>query len=360
MALEVIQALNKKITASKFFNVFKKTPQILENIKFKDKDILKKSHVKDAIKIAEKLIKSHGRILVRKSGTEPIIRIMGESTNKILLKKCIKKLKKQLVKLKPKSKILIIAGSDSSGGAGIQADIKTITNLGSYAMSAVTAVTVQNTRGVKSVIPIHANEIENQIIYTSKDIKPDAIKIGMLHSSRVVKKVLKALSKIKVKKIVLDPVMFAKSGTKLIDFKAINLLKKKLVSQVTLITPNIPEAEVLTNMRIKNINEMILAGKILLNYGVKNVLIKGGHLKSKNVSDILINEKEIKVFKSYRHKTKNTHGTGCTLSSAITTFISCGKSIKKACDLGIKYVNLAILTNPKYGKVMVQLIILIQ
>ena len=119
--------------------------------------------------------------------------------------------------MKPKSKILIIAGSDSSGGAGIQADIKTITSLGSYAMSAVTAVTVQNTEGVKSVIPIHANEIENQIIHTSKDIKPDAIKIGMLHSSRVVKKVLKALSKIKVKKIVLDPVMFAKGGAKLID-----------------------------------------------------------------------------------------------------------------------------------------------
>ena len=252
--------------------------------------------------------------------------------------------------MKPKSKILIIAGSDSSGGAGIQADIKTITSLGSYAMSAVTAVTVQNTECVKSVIPIHANEIENQIIYTSKDIKPDAIKIGMLHSSKVVKKVLKALRKIKVKKIVLDPVMFSKGGTKLIDNQAINLLKKELISRATLITPNIPEAEILTNMKIKNINEMILAGKILLNYGVKNVLIKGGHLKSKNVNDILINEKEIKVFKSYRHKTRNTHGTGCTLSSAITTFISCGKNIKKACELGIKYVNSAILTNPKYGK----------
>ena len=119
--------------------------------------------------------------------------------------------------MKPKSKILIIAGSDSSGGAGIQADIKTVTSLGSYAMTAITAVTVQNTKGVKSVIPISADEIKNQIIYTSRDIKPDAIKIGMLHSSKVVEKVIDSLNKIKVKKIILDPVMIAKDGSKLID-----------------------------------------------------------------------------------------------------------------------------------------------
>ena len=129
--------------------------------------------------------------------------------------------------MKPKSKILIIAGSDSSGGAGIQADIKTITSLGSYAMTAVTAITVQNTTGVKTVIPISANEIKNQIIYTTKDIKPDAIKIGMLHSSRVVKKVVESLKKINVKRIILDPVMVAKGGTKLIKERAIQLLKKK-------------------------------------------------------------------------------------------------------------------------------------
>ena len=130
--------------------------------------------------------------------------------------------------MKPKSKILIIAGSDSSGGAGIQADIKTITCLGSYAMTAITAVTIQNTNGVKSVIPVPPNEIKSQIIYTAKDIKPDAIKIGMLHSSIVIRKVLESLKKIKAKKIVLDPVMVAKSGTKLIDFKAIDILKKKV------------------------------------------------------------------------------------------------------------------------------------
>ena len=128
--------------------------------------------------------------------------------------------------MKPKSKILIIAGSDSSGGAGIQADIKTITSLGSFAMTAITAVTVQNTRGVKSIIPIQAREIKNQILYTAKDIKPDAIKIGMLHSKDVINAVLKSLNKLGVKKIILDPVMVSKGGKKLINNNAIVILKK--------------------------------------------------------------------------------------------------------------------------------------
>ena len=153
--------------------------------------------------------------------------------------------------MKPKSKILIIAGSDSSGGAGIQADIKTVTALGSYAMTAITAVTSQNTTGVKSIVPIEPKEILNQIIFTSKDIKPDAIKIGMLHSSKVIDAVIKSLDNIKVKKIVLDPVMVAKGGAKLIDNKAIKSLKVKLIKRVMLITPNIPEAEILTKTKIK-------------------------------------------------------------------------------------------------------------
>ncbi len=252
--------------------------------------------------------------------------------------------------MKPKSKILIIAGSDSSGGAGIQADIKTVTSLGSYAMTAITAVTAQNTKGVKSVSAIPANKIKDQIIFTSKDIKPDAIKIGMLHSQKVVKKVIESLEIIKVKKIILDPVMIAKGGAKLIDNNAIKILKKKLIQHVTLITPNIPEAEVLTGIKINNKEDMILAGNKLLNLGAKNVLVKGGHLNSKKVEDIFLNKSDFKIFVSVRHKTKNTHGTGCTLSSAITTFFSCGKSLKKACDLGIKYVNWSIKTNPKYGK----------
>ena len=253
--------------------------------------------------------------------------------------------------MKPKSKILIIAGSDSSGGAGIQADIKTITALGSYAMTAITAVTSQNSTGVKSIVSIHPKEIYNQIIFTSKDINPDAIKIGMLQSTKIVKSIIQSIDKIKVKKIVLDPVMVAKGGTKLINNGAIKLIKSNLIKKVTLITPNIPEAEILTKTKINSIEDMIFsAKKLVIESGAKNVLIKGGHLKFKKVVDIFVNKSEIKIFTSKRYETKNTHGTGCTLSSAITTFLSCGKPIKKACELGIKYVNLAIKTNPKYGK----------
>ena len=252
--------------------------------------------------------------------------------------------------MKPNSKILIIAGSDSSGGAGIQADIKTVTALGSYAMTAITAVTIQNTTGVKSIIGIDPKEILNQIIFTCKDIRPDAIKIGMLHSQDVIRSVLKALDLIKIKKIILDPVMVAKGGAKLIDSKAIEILKLKLIKKVSLITPNIPEAEILTKTKILNKEDMIYAGNKLIGLGAKNVLIKGGHLKNRSVTDIFINKKDIKIFDSKRFKTKNTHGTGCTLSSAVTTFISCGKTVKKSCELGIKYVNSAIKSNPKYGR----------
>jgi len=252
--------------------------------------------------------------------------------------------------LKLRSKILIIAGSDSSGGAGIQADIKTATCLGTYAMTAVTAVTIQNTTGVKSVVSIPANEIYNQIVYTSKDIKPRAIKIGMLHSDQIINKVLKALNQIKIKKIILDPVMVAKGGSKLISDKAISLMKKKLLKKVTLITPNLPEAEILSGVKINTKEDMIFAANKLIKLGVPNVLIKGGHLKSKKVNDIFVNKNEIKIFSSERLNTRNTHGTGCTLSTAITSFFSCGKPLKKSCELGIKYVNSAILTNPKIGK----------
>ncbi len=252
--------------------------------------------------------------------------------------------------MKPKSKILIIAGSDSSGGAGIQADIKTITALGSYAMTAVTAITVQNTTGVKSVIAISPKEIEKQILFTCKDIKPDAIKIGMLHSSKVILSVSKALNKIKTKKIILDPVMVAKGGFKLINEKAIQTLKKKLLRKAYLITPNIPEAEVLTKTRIKNSKEMVQAANILLKLGVKNVLIKGGHTKSNTIKDVFVSKNNLTIFKNKKIKTKNTHGTGCTLSSAIATFFACGKNLNKSCELGIKYVNHSIRSNPNYGK----------
>ena len=181
-------------------------------------------------------------------------------------------------------------------------------------MTAITAVTIQNTTGVKSIVGINPKEIFNQIVFTSKDIKPDAIKIGMLHSSNVIKMVIKALNLIKVKSIILDPVMVAKGGAKLIDNKAIKLLKSELIKKVSLVTPNIPEAEILTGIKIKNQNDMILAANEFIKLGVPNVLIKGGHLKSKKVHDIFVNKKEIKVFSNRRFNTKNTHGTGCTLS----------------------------------------------
>ena len=222
--------------------------------------------------------------------------------------------------MKINSKILIIAGSDSSGGAGIQADIKSVTSLGSYAMTAITAVTAQNTEGVKSIIPIPIKEISNQIEFTSKDIKPDSVKIGMLHSTKVINSVLQSIKKLKLKKIILDPVMVAKGGSKLINDKAVLNLKKKLINKVDLITPNIPEAEILTAMKIKSMLDMKAAAYKLLDLGAKNVLIKGGHL------------------------------TGCTLSSAIATYYGCGKTLKKSCELGIRYVNNAIKTRPNFGK----------
>ena len=253
-------------------------------------------------------------------------------------------------KVKPKSIVLIIAGSDSSGGAGIQADIKTVTALGSYAMTAITAITAQNTTGVKSIVPISTKEIFNQITFTIKDIKPDAIKIGMLHSNKVIESVIQSLKIANIKNIVLDPVMVAKGGTKLIDDKAIKMLKDRLIKRVMLITPNIPEAEILTNTFIRSKEDMIFAAHKLIEMGASNVLIKGGHLTSKIVQDIFVSKSDIKIFNNKRYKTKNTHGTGCTLSSAITTFLSCGKPIKKSCELGINYVNSGIRTNPKYGK----------
>ena len=252
--------------------------------------------------------------------------------------------------MKPRSKVLIIAGSDSSGGAGIQADIKTVTSLGSYAMTAITAVTTQNTTGVKSIVAIKPKNISSQIEFSAKDIRPEAIKIGMLHSKQVILAVIKSLKKINIKKIILDPVMVAKGGAKLIDNTAIIYIKNKLIKKTLLITPNIPEAEILTRTKISSIDDMIKAGKILINFGAKNVLIKGGHLKSKKINDILVNRKMIKIFKSRKYISKNTHGTGCTLSSAIATYLSCGKDLIKSCELGIKYVNEAIKSDLNLGK----------
>ena len=252
--------------------------------------------------------------------------------------------------MKTKTKILIIAGSDSSGGAGIQADIKTVTALGSYASTAVTAVTAQNTRGVKKIIPISKENVQQQMIMILDDIGADAVKIGMLHNSGIIKCVSKILKKYKIKNVVLDPVMIAKGGKKLINNSSIQKLKKMLIPLSSLITPNIPEAEALTGYSIINKEDMIKAGKKILNMGAKNVLIKGGHLKKKMIFDILITKKEIKIFSKRKIKTRNTHGTGCTLSSALATCLSQKKKLVNSCKISLNYVDQAIISAPGYGK----------
>jgi len=252
--------------------------------------------------------------------------------------------------LKIKSKILIIAGSDSSGGAGIQADIKTVTALGSYAMTAVTAVTAQNTRGVKKINSIPTKNVQKQITMILDDIGADAVKIGMLHNTGIIKCVYNILKKYKLKNIVLDPVMVAKGGKKLISNSSIKYLKKLLLPLSYIVTPNIPEAEVLTGHSISNKEDMIKAAKKILNMGSKNVLLKGGHLRSKMIFDILATKKGINIFSRKKIRTKNTHGTGCTLSSALATCLSQKKNILKSCKISIKYVNKAIVHAPNYGK----------
>ena len=252
--------------------------------------------------------------------------------------------------MKTKSKILIIAGSDSSGGAGIQADIKTVTALGSYAMTAITAVTAQNTRGVKKITSIPTKNVQKQITMILDDIGADGVKIGMLHNTGIINCVRALLKKYKLKNIVLDPVMIAKSGTRLINSNSVSHLKKSLLPLVTLITPNIPEAEILTGYSISNKEDMIKAAKKILNMGPKNVILKGGHLKGKMIFDILATKKEIKIFTKRKINTKNTHGTGCTLSSALATCLSQKKSMIKSCKISLRYVNMAIATAPGYGK----------
>ena len=250
----------------------------------------------------------------------------------------------------PKSKVLIIAGSDSSGGAGIQADIKTVTSLGSYAMTAVTAVTAQNTMGVKKIMPIPTQNVQKQLTMILEDIGADSVKIGMLHNDGIIKCVYRILKKYNLKNIILDPVMVAKDGTKLINKNSIKYLKKLLLPLSKLITPNIPEAEILTGYSISNKEDMINAANKILNMGSKNVLLKGGHLKNRMIFDILATKKGIRVFSKRKVRTKNVHGTGCTLSSAIATCVSQKKNIFESCKISLDYVNRAIVFAPRYGK----------
>ncbi len=249
-------------------------------------------------------------------------------------------------------RLLTIAGSDSGGGAGIQADLKTFSALGCYGMSVITALTAQNTRAVLGIFPVNADFVGLQIDAVLQDIGVDAVKIGMLNSPEVIHTIAEKLKFYNVKKIVLDPVMVAKSGDKLLQDEAISALKAELIPLAQLITPNLPEAEVLTQSKIKNIEDVEAAAKKLFAKNQQAVLIKGGHFTGNESSDCLIlnNKREGEIFwlNSARIDSKNTHGTGCTLSSAIAAFLAQGQEVKAAVISGKNYIKKAIAQGADY------------
>ena len=244
-------------------------------------------------------------------------------------------------------KVLIIAGSDSGGGAGIQADIKAITYFKGYAMTAVTAITAQNTIGVQSIFPLPKEIVIEQINSVTNDLAPDIVKIGMLADEEIINHINTNISDYK---IVLDPVMVATSGDVLVSDEIINSIKDKLINKSFLITPNIVEAEILSEMKINNLENQIEAGIKLLKLGCKNILIKGGHGNSQNINDVLItSDSDEHIFKSNKIISTNTHGTGCSLASAIATNLGLGIDIKESIKVSIEYVQNGIKNAPDFG-----------
>lgn len=246
-------------------------------------------------------------------------------------------------------RVLIIAGSDSGGGAGIQGDIKTVTCLGGYAATAITALTAQNTLGVFAIHDVPENFIASQIKLVLDDIGADVLKTGMLNKESVINVVADTISKYPHIPLVLDPVMFAKGGAALLEQAALSTLKSRLIPLATIITPNIPEAEYLANMEIKTVDDMCRAADKILKLGCKAVLLKGGHLDSEIVTDLLLMPKGETIFKQPRIISKNTHGTGCTLASAIATGIAKKLSLIDAVSRARSYVFEAIKTAPNLG-----------
>ncbi|MBS4223721.1 bifunctional hydroxymethylpyrimidine kinase/phosphomethylpyrimidine kinase [Lederbergia citrea] len=236
---------------------------------------------------------------------------------------------------------LTIAGSDSGGGAGIQADLKAFAAQGVYGMSVITAVTAQNTMEVRSVQNIDLSIINDQIEAVFDDIRVDAVKIGMLSSAKTVKVVADSLEKYQPKFIVLDPVMVSKGGHHLLQGEAISALKEKMLPLSTIVTPNIPEAEVLINRSIQTEENMMNACLAIKALGPKTVLLKGGHL-SGNPNDLFYDGVSFHWIKGERIHTKNTHGTGCTLSSAIAANLAKGATLLEAVQLAKKYITTAI------------------
>ena len=244
---------------------------------------------------------------------------------------------------------LTIAGSDSSGGAGIQADIKTMTMNGVFAMSVITALTAQNTTGVQGILGVDSEFVEKQIESVFDDIRPDAVKIGMVASADIIKSIADELVKYEAKNIVVDPVMVATSGARLIEEDAINALKEYLLPIATILAPNIPEAEVLSNMRITTAEEMISAAKKISEEYNCAVLCKGGH-NLNDANDLLYFNGEAKWYYGKRIDNPNTHGTGCTLSSAIASNLAKGYDLDESIGKAKEYISGALGAMLDLGK----------
>lgn len=255
---------------------------------------------------------------------------------------CEENIKKTKMKLHPV--ILSIAGSDCSGGAGIQADIKTISALGGYAASAITAVTVQNTLGVYAVQAMSPEIVSGQIEAVMEDLQPTAIKIGMVNDIRIVRVIADCLRKYSPQHVVYDPVMVSTSGRKLMTDEAIEEIKKELLPLVTLLTPNLDEATVLSGKSILNIQDMEEAAQRMTDCFQTNILLKGGHLNSNEMCDLLYtSDHTCHIYKEEKVESKNLHGTGCTLSSAIATNLAKGHPMQEAILQAKKYITQAIL-----------------
>lgn len=247
-------------------------------------------------------------------------------------------------------RVLSIAGSDSGGGAGIQADIKAITAMGAYAATAVTAITVQNTLGVLDVAPLEPDLVRAQMRAVLDDIGADIVKTGMLHSAAVIEVVAAELDARSGLDLVVDPVMVAKGGASLLEDEAMVALRNLLVPAATLLTPNMPEAEALTGKPVRTLDDQKRAGDALIGLGPKAVLIKGGHGEGADIYDVLVTEESIEVMTSPRLNTVHTHGTGCTLASAIAALLSQGAPMRDAVSIARDYVHEAILMAPGFGK----------
>jgi hydroxymethylpyrimidine/phosphomethylpyrimidine kinase len=247
-------------------------------------------------------------------------------------------------------RVLAIAGSDSGGGAGIQADIKTITALGGYAMTAVTALTAQNTKGVFGIADVDPAFVARQIELCLDDIGADALKTGMLHTVPVIEAVSEAIAAHgSGLPLVADPVMVAKGGEPLLEGDAVAAIKRSLFPYVTLLTPNLPEAEALAGLTIGDLEEQKAAALTMLTLGPAAVLIKGGHREGPEIHDVLATHDGVEVFTSQRIDSTSTHGTGCTLASAIATGLAQTLDLREAVMRVIGYVREAIRTAPGYG-----------